>query len=948
MGVLALAGWLLGIDVLKSVWPGWVSMKINTALCFIVAGLSLGLRRSEPSPVEVGTAWLNRAATVCAALVVAVGLLSLSEYLFGWNLGLDELVLRDDYQPVYTFSPGRMSLITAVNFLIMGLALLLPRRRSMGILAQALTLIATWISLLTLVGYLYDAPEFFVFNFSTSMALHTVLCFLVLCLGVMCAWPDQGFMVPLTNESVGGVLARRLLPAAVLVPIGLGWAVFLGVRANLLSPPRLGIALVAVTSVAVLTLLIWLNARVLDANDIKRKAAEDELRKHRDNLKELVQQRTAQLEEQNAQLTFEISERKLAALALAESEERYRLLFDSSPDAVLMTEPSGSIQRANPEACRMFGHSEEEILRLGRSGIMDVNDPRLAQLVGRRDINGAVRGECTGLRKNGLPFPIELSSRIYTDAKGQTVACIFMHDITKRKQDEEQISRLAEWFQLLLDFASDGVHVHDLDGHVVESSESFRKMLGYSRDEMAALAVADWDAQFSKEELRLSFRKQARQPMVFETVHRRRDGSLFPVEISSCCVELEGKHFIYASARDITERKRAEDEKRVLEGQLRHAQKMQAVGTLAGGVAHEFNNLLGMVMGFAELARDLGRQGEANTEEVEQIIQAADRASALVRQMLTFSRKAGGDKKPMSLNSSVIHAASMLQRTLPKAISVDTRLAANLPPVEGDGAQLEQVLINLATNARDAMPEGGKLTISTELVGMPETVCSVCGSVFAGEHVLLTVSDTGQGMDPRTMEHMYEPFFSTKEVGKGTGLGLSVALGLVQDHGGHINSESSLGAGTTFRVYLPALQERPIIATAMERPPLGLSPGGAETVLLVDDEEALRSLGGRYLSAAGYQVVEAGSGEEALEIYRARDGGIDLVVLDLGMPGMGGQRCLQEIIAGHPKAKVVIASGYTNDAQVKGSLAVGAMAFVAKPYKRADLLNTVRNALDRP
>jgi two-component system cell cycle sensor histidine kinase/response regulator CckA len=229
---------------------------------------------------------------------------------------------------------------------------------------------------------------------------------------------------------------------------------------------------------------------------------------------------------------------------------------------------------------------------------------------------------------------------------------------------------------------------------------------------------------------------------------------------------------------------------------------------------------------------------------------------------------------------------------------------------------------------------------------MPETVCDVCGEKFSGDHVLLTMTDTGQGMDQHKVEQMFNPFFSTKEVGQGTGLGLSVVLGLMQDHGGHINCESTPGVGTSFRLYFPAFLGEAGAGKEAQSAKDEL-PGGSEMVLLVDDEELLRNLGSRYLGKAGYQIIQADSGEEALGIYRDRGGEIALVVLDLGMAGMGGQRCLQEILALDPKAKVVIASGYTDDAQVEAAQESGAMAFVAKPWKSADLLKTIRSVLDR-
>jgi PAS domain S-box-containing protein len=519
----------------------------------------------------------------------------------------------------------------------------------------------------------------------------------------------------------------------------------------------------------------------------------------------------------------DITDIKQAEAMRRESEERHRLLFENSLDAVLLTSPDGAILDANPAACRMLGYDLEGLRQAGRGQVVDQSDPRLARALELRAQQGYVKAELTMIRRDGVRLPVELTSSTYSDRHGRLLTSMV--------------------------------------------------------------------------------------------------------------------------ARDLTERKLAEEEKAALEGQLRHAQKMQAVGTLAGGIAHEFNNLLAAILGFSELARDLGRRRQDNSGEIDQVIHAADRASALVRQMLTFSRKAGADNKPMQLNNSVIHAAKMLERTLPRSIEIETHLAPDLPLMQGDSAQIEQVLINLATNARDAMPQGGHLRISTELVVMPETVCSICGGRFSGEHILLLVRDNGQGMDQRTMEQMYEPFFTTKGVGMGTGLGLSVVLGLVQDNGGHINCLSAPGVGTSFNIYLPVMGNG-VGEGQVDEPFPALEPGGSETLLLVDDEESLRSLCSRYLGMVGYQVIQAQSGEQALEIYRDKGQEIALVILDLGMPGMGGHRCLREILSLHPRAKVVIASGYTADAQAHDALEAGASAFVAKPYKRSDLLATIRGTLD--
>ena len=395
---------------------------------------------------------------------------------------------------------------------------------------------------------------------------------------------------------------------------------------------------------------------------------------------------------------------------------------------------------------------------------------------------------------------------------------------------------------------------------------------------------------------------------------------------------------------DITESRQAQEEKADLEEQLRQAQKMEAVGTLAGGIAHDFNNLLGAIIGYSELVLDSIESGNPKTQEVQQILTAAERARKLVRHLLTFSRKVEPQLRPLSMNQEVQNALAVLGPTLPKMVHIETRLAPDLKPVRADSNQLQQVLLNLASNAADAMPDGGRLVIETENFVLDDEQARQRLDLRPGPYVLLTVSDTGHGMGERTLRHIFDPFFTTKAVGKGTGLGLSTVYGIVKGHGGHIECASQPGVGSVFKIYLPVHEGE------VPDEPEGGGPqktaGGDETILLVDDEEALRDLGKLILQSVGYKVLLAESGEEALKIIREKMDELDLVVLDLGMPGMGGHKCLREIMALNPEKKVIIASGYAGDDQVRNSLEAGAQGFVAKPYHMRDLLQTVRSVLD--
>ena len=396
---------------------------------------------------------------------------------------------------------------------------------------------------------------------------------------------------------------------------------------------------------------------------------------------------------------------------------------------------------------------------------------------------------------------------------------------------------------------------------------------------------------------------------------------------------------------DLTQQKKAEEQQRDMEAQLRHAQKMEAVGTLAGGIAHDFNNILAAVLGYSELALDEAAEGAAAPEEIKQIIEAANRAKVLVQQILAFSRKMSLEPKPLDLNLVIAGTVTIIERTIPKMISVKSNLSPNLGLIRGDHSQIEQVLLNLAGNAHDAMPEGGELTIAARNVTISEGQQDGPAGLPPGDYVRIKVSDTGTGINQDVMEHIFEPFYTTKEVGKGTGLGLASVYGIVKNHGGHIYCLSEPGAGASFTIHLPVLAaDTEPRQDAQVEDDYDLS--GSENILLVDDEDALRKIGANTLKSKGYRVTTAATGEEALDIYQAEDGGFDLVVLDLGMPGMGGQRALKEILALNPQAKVVIASGYLADRQVKVALESGAIGYVAKPFKRVEMLATIRNLLD--
>ena len=339
-------------------------------------------------------------------------------------------------------------------------------------------------------------------------------------------------------------------------------------------------------------------------------------------------------------------------------------------------------------------------------------------------------------------------------------------------------------------------------------------------------------------------------------------------------------------------------------------------------------------------------KGDPDLGRLAEIEKAARRASELTRQILSFSRKVESKLRPVDLNQSVLQVQKLLKRTIPKMIGIELHLQEGLKAINADPAQVEQAMMNFGVNARDAMPGGGRLIIETENVTLDEEYCKTHLGAVPGEYVLLTISDTGCGMDRETLEHIFEPFYTTKETGTGTGLGLSMVYGIVKSHGGYINCYSNPGDGTTFRIYFPAFEAGNVAHGAKIEHEEDL-PRGSETILLVDDEKFLRDLGKEMLERVGYRVLMANKGEMAIEIYKEKREGISLVILDLIMPGMGGRKCLEELLRIDPEVKVIIASGYSINGPAQESLDAGAKGFISKPYELRKMLDAVRKVLNQ-
>ncbi|HVO81832.1 MAG TPA: PAS domain S-box protein [Terriglobales bacterium] len=509
------------------------------------------------------------------------------------------------------------------------------------------------------------------------------------------------------------------------------------------------------------------------------------------------------------------------------------------------------------------------------------------------------------------------------------------------KEHEEALRRSESRYRSLVQSAVYGIYRSSVDGKFLDVNPALIAMLGYdSPEEVLGLDPRTHVFLDPDEQSRLmkEFERSGRLDDL-EVRWKRKDGNAITVRLSGRAVSTpeEPDQVLEIIAQDVTER-------RVLEDQFRQAQKMEAVGRLAGGVAHDFNNLLMVISGYTEVLLERTQRGNPVYAKIEAIQQAADRATTLTRQLLAFSRKQLLELKVVDVNAIVADIERLLRPLIGESIELITRLAPDLGRTRADAGQIEQVIMNLVVNSKDAMPDGGKITIQTGNVSLDDDLRREYSYIQPGPYVMLSVSDDGQGMDKETQARIFEPFFTTKEKGKGTGLGLSTVYGIVKQSGGYVFVNSELGRGTTFRIYLPRVED------AAE--PLGkvhaaqAASGGSETVLLVEDEESVRQLVRETLEAKGYKVLEADQGEAALRVASAHPGTIDMLITDVVMPGMSGRELARQLSTSRPQTKVLYLSGYTEDAILhQGALDPGT-AFLQKPFTLQALSRKVREVLN--
>ena len=635
-----------------------------------------------------------------------------------------------------------------------------------------------------------------------------------------------------------------------------------------------------------------------------------------------------------------------------ESEARYRGLLEAAPDAMVVVNQAGDIVLLNLQAEKQFGYHRDElvgqqvknIIPEGFAERLIADDLRSAADALAQQIGTGI--ELVGRRKDGTQFPIEIMLSPLESADGILVTAA-IRNISVRKEAEEHLAQMEGRYRGLLEAAPDAMVVVNGAGEIVLLNLQAEKQFGYHRDELVGQPVKNIIPEGFAERLIADDLRSAADALAqqigtgIELVGRRKDGTEFPIEIMLSPLESADGILVTAAIRNISVRKEAES-------QLLQAQKLESIGRLAGGIAHDFNNMLFVIHGYAELLTDdLASTNRARLDpdsallSVNAISQAAERAATLTAQLLAFSRQQVISPSVLDLNAAIDGLEPMVRQLIGENMRLVVKLDHDAGYIRGDAGQLDQILVNLVVNARDAMPDGGTVTIETENVLVDEPYAIAHFDVRPGPYVLLSVTDTGVGMDRVTREHIFEPFFTTKELGKGTGLGLATTYGIVRQAGGHIWVYSEPGIGSSFKLHFPRVDA----AVTTELPTIAATPAvGAGTVLVVEDERVVRDMTTQLLTRSGYEVIAVAGGAEAMIRLVGLDEPIDVLITDVVMPNMSGIELAEWTMDRYPYVGVVLLSGYTAETLNLERVTARGATFVPKPVTSGQLLVAVQQA----
>jgi PAS domain S-box-containing protein len=875
--------------------------KPNTVVGFLFLASSLILLDNSRRPFRAA----SRIFGLCAVLL---GALTEFEYIAGLDIGIDRIFFSNALV-TGDLHPGRMSLVTALNLTLLGASILLLDTRWGRITISSVFVWTTaCLSFLTLTGYAFDPGPRGPLRMFSTVAVPTSLIFLLLCVAVLLARPERGVAAILLSPDLGGTVARRLLPAVIFLPFTVSLLI-LKLYQNHAYGLALMVFLFVVAPVVIFVPLVLLSASVVNRIERRRKQSEEELR--------ITTQRFASVvgSAMDAIITLDESQRIIVFNEAAE-----KMFGCPSWDAIGRT-----LDRFLPSEIRQ-GHVEH-IRKFGESGQTNRSMTSPAVL--------------SAIRDNGERFPIEATIS-HVQVAGQKLFTVILRDVTARKHTEETLLLSEARFRSIYEQAAVGIAQVGLDGRFLMVNAALCRMLGYQEAELLSKRVIDIihpDDRATETDLLGSMQSNRRKFYEIEKRYLHRDYSVVWVNVSSSMVTGAKGTPLYSISviQNVSESKRAEE-------QLKQAQKLEAIGRLAGGVAHDFNTLLNVMLGYSELLLADLALGDPRRERVVQIKNSGEAGALLTRQLLAFSRKQVIAPEVLDLREIVTKMTPILARLLHEDVALTVKCSDERCLIKADPGQIQQLILNLGGNAGDAMPEGGQINIEVKSIELDEAYVKQHPTLVPGSYVLLSISDSGSGMDAETVAHIFEPFFTTKEAGKGTGLGLATVYGIVKHNGGDIWVYSELGVGTIFKIYLPLAS--PDLQRHLEPVvPVVRSSAGGETILLVEDSEALRELTKVILAREGYHVLEAEDGVAGLEVSRKYDGTIHLLLTDVVMPRMRGPALAREIAQERPAMAIVFLSGYNEESLLQMDGIAGAV-LVEKPYTGELLLRSIRRSLD--
>lgn len=656
-----------------------------------------------------------------------------------------------------------------------------------------------------------------------------------------------------------------------------------------------------------------------------------------------------ELEQKVKQLEKEVVSFKQIEASLREGEATLRSIFRAAPTGIGMV-CDRVIKKANDRLCKITGYTREELL--GKSARILYGTDKDFDYVGREKY-AQIRERNTGtvetrwLRKDGTMIDVLLSSAPI-DPKDLLIGVTFTAlDITSRKEAEEDLRESEEQYRSLFKNNHSIMLLIDPEtANIVDANLAAVSFYGWSYEALIRKKMFDINTLTEEQVFGEMEKAKMEQRKQFYFRHCLASGEIRDVEVYSGPIKVHGKELLYSIVYDITARKKAEKEKASLEAQLLHAQKMESIGTLSGGIAHDFNNLLGIILGNTELAMEDVEELHSAKYNLMEIRTASLRARDVVKQLLSFSRKTDAKQRPVKLVQIVENVLSFLRSSIPMSIEIHKNIPYDTDNIIlADATQINQVMINLFTNAVHAMEDtGGVITIGIQNVYLDQVSAPFYPDLSLGNYVKLTVSDTGTGIDHEIKDRIFDPYFTTKEVGKGSGIGLSVVHGIVKSHNGAIYVDSKFGKGTTFSILFPATEEEAVIETeAIEK----LSTGN-ERILFVDDEKSMAEIGRRRLERLGYQVEAKTNPIEALELFRADPDQFDLVITDMTMPHITGDKLVKEILKIRPDMPTILCTGFSEKIDEEKAKKIGVRQYIEKPFDRGKLSRLVRKVLDHP